>query len=201
MTARREPNVGQRIRALREKQRLSLRGLAERCGLSINAISRIERGENSPTVSSLHQLATALGVAITDFFEDETDQAVVFVKSDSRLVSYQDGVVVESLGVGLRQQQVQPFLISLQPGAGTASEPVSHPGEEFAFCLEGTLDFRVGDYHFRLSPGDSLLFEASQPHSFSNNGAVPASMLVTFNADRNVQPAHLGHPLPSGAPD
>ncbi len=197
MIAKREPNVGQRIRALREKQRLSLRALAERCGLSINAISRIERGENSPTVSSLHLLATALGVAITDFFEDESDQAVILIRSDSRLISRQQGMVIESLGIGLRQQQVQPFLISLEPGAGIADEPVSHPGEEFVYCLEGTLDFRVGDHHFTLSPGDSLVFEASQLHSFQNNSAAPASMLVTFNADRNIQPSHRPQPVSS----
>lgn len=61
-------NVGQRIRRLREQRQLSLRALARLCGLSTNAISLIERGENSPTVSSLHALATALGVSITDFF-------------------------------------------------------------------------------------------------------------------------------------
>ena len=66
-----EPNVGQRIRMLRDQRKLSLRALADRCGLSINAISLIERGENSPTVSSLHVLATALGVPITDFFEEK----------------------------------------------------------------------------------------------------------------------------------
>lgn len=190
MTAKREPNVGQRIRALREKQRLSLRALAERCGLSINAISRIERGENSPTVSSLHQLATALGVAITDFFEDESNQPAILVRADSRLITRHKGMVIESLGIGLRQQRVQPFLILLEPGAGTMNDPISHPGEEFVFCLEGTLDFRVGDYHFTLSSGDSLVFEASQPHGFQNSGNDPASMLVTFNADRNIQPTH-----------
>ena len=61
-------NVGQRIRTIRERQGLSLRAVAERCGLSLNAISLIERGENSPTVSSLHHLATALNVPITRFF-------------------------------------------------------------------------------------------------------------------------------------
>lgn len=45
MTEKRAPNIGARIRALREEQRHSLRSLAELCGLSFNAISRIERGE------------------------------------------------------------------------------------------------------------------------------------------------------------
>ncbi|MFZ2097760.1 MAG: helix-turn-helix transcriptional regulator, partial [Anaerolineales bacterium] len=82
MSENSEPNVGMRLRSLREEQGLSLRALAERCGLSINSISQIERGENSPTVSSLHRLATALKVPIATFFQDETKQTIVFVKRD-----------------------------------------------------------------------------------------------------------------------
>ena len=57
--------VGQCIRELRTKKSLSLRALAELSNLSTNAISLIERGDNSPTVSSLHSLATALNVPNT----------------------------------------------------------------------------------------------------------------------------------------
>lgn len=108
MTEQTQLNVGMRIRALREQRGLSLRALAERCGLSINAISLIERGENSPTVSSLHVLATALGVKITDFFEDPSEHAVVYVKRNQRLRSqgtawswraWESGCVINSLSL------------------------------------------------------------------------------------------------------
>ncbi len=108
-----EPNVGLRLRSLREQQGLSLRALAERCGLSINAISQIERGENSPTVSSLHRLAVALNVPITDFFQEEARQTMVFVKRDQGLSSHSNGVVMESLGIGLFNQQLEPFRITI----------------------------------------------------------------------------------------
>ncbi|MBN1452268.1 MAG: helix-turn-helix transcriptional regulator, partial [Anaerolineales bacterium] len=57
MSEQLESRVGMRIRALRNQQGLSLRALSSQCGLSINAISQIERGESSPTLSSLHVLA------------------------------------------------------------------------------------------------------------------------------------------------
>src|SRR5271165_6314029 len=95
-----EPNVGLRLRMLRERQGLSLRALAQQCGLSVNAISQIERGEHSPTVSSLHLLATALNVPLTAFFEDAREQMIVLVKRDQRLRSQSDGFVMESLGIG-----------------------------------------------------------------------------------------------------
>src|SRR5690606_16721562 len=136
-----ELNVGQRVRSLRERQGLSLRALAERCGLSTTAISQIERGETSPTVSSLHPLATALGVSITDLFHDERRSAAVLVTPADRLRAEAGGVLMESLGFGLPYQQLEPFLVTVEPGAGNADQPVSHAGEEFVLCLEGTIEY------------------------------------------------------------
>ena len=176
------PNVGPRIRALRERRRLSLRALAGRCDLSVNAISLIERGENSPTVSSLHTLATALGVKITDFFEDPHDDAVVYVKADQRLSTQGNGLLMESLGLGLRNQQLEPFMVTVEPGAGDTGEAIVHPGQEFVFCLEGTVLYHVGEQVYGIKPGDSLLLDATQPHYFRNTGDSVARVLLIFQA-------------------
>lgn len=172
--------VGQRIRTLRERQDLSLRALSARCGLSINAISQIERGENSPTVSSLHQLANALGVSITELFRGDHEHSVVFVPAASRLKSEYGGLRLESLGIGLPYQQLQPFLVTIEPGAGNTDEPVSHEGEEFVFCLAGEIDYHVGPERYHLRAGDSLLFESARPHHFHNDAAGPATCLLIF---------------------
>lgn len=204
MMALAEPDVGQRIRRIREQQRLSLRALAKRCGLSINAISLIERGENSPTVSSLHLLATALGVSITDFFEDEHEQAVVFVRPAARLRSEADGISMESLGIGLRNQQLEPFLVSVASGKGTIDQPIIHPGEEFVYCLEGEVEYCVGNEIYRLEPGCSLLFQAAQPHCFRNATKVPARLMMVFDTGEGGHLArrlHLEPPLPKEVDD
>lgn len=180
MIERIEPNVGLRLRTLRENQGWSLRELADRCGLSFNAISRIERGENSPTVSTLHSLATALNVPITAFFEDATEQATVFVRRDRRLSSNADGITMESLGIGLRDQQLEPFLVTVEPGAGNGDEPIVHSGEEFIHCLAGSIVYRVNDEAYQLEAGDSLLFDATQPHGFHNLGLSTARLMMVF---------------------
>ncbi|MCB9452898.1 MAG: helix-turn-helix transcriptional regulator [Anaerolineaceae bacterium] len=186
-----EPNVGKRLRQLRERRRLSLRDLAEKCGLSFNAISRIERGENSPTVSTLHSLATALNVPITDFFEDSHEEATVLIRKDRRLRSDVNGVSMESLGVGLRGQQLEPFLVTVEAGAGNADDPISHGGEEFVHCLEGTISYQVNHEIYHLEAGDSLLFEAAQPHCFQNPGQCAARLLIVFQAvDGKLQAGH-----------
>jgi len=194
MTEISEPKVGLRLRSLRDQQGLSLRALAERCGLSINAISQIERGENSPTVSTLHRLATGLNVPITDFFQEEARQTVVFVKKDLGLRSQSDGVVMESLGIGLFNQQLEPFLMKIEPGTANTDDPVSHPGEEFVHCLDGEVEYLVDGRVYRLEQGDSLLFDATQRHAYCNRSHKPAVMIMIFQASRDlhqVQQLHL----------
>jgi transcriptional regulator with XRE-family HTH domain len=175
------PPVGQRIRTLREQRGLSLRALAELSGLSFNAISLIERGENSPTVASLHLLATALGVAITDFFQDEQERAIVFVRADERMRSSANGIDMESLGIGLRNQEMEPFLLTILPGTSNIERPITHAGEEFVYCLQGPIEYCVDDERYLLQTGDSLLFRASLPHCFRNRWQESAQLLMVFN--------------------
>jgi transcriptional regulator with XRE-family HTH domain len=193
MTNEKGPNVGRRIRTLREQRGLSLRALAQQCGLSINAISRIERGENSPTVSSLHQLATALSVAITEFFHEESQQRTVFVRQENRLQTQQDGILIESLGLGLRNQQLEPFILTMEPGTSNLDEGISHPGQEFVYCLSGTVVYHVEDRQFVMNPGDSLLFESSQVHGLRNCGDTVAVVLLVFEVARGSNLARRKH--------
>lgn len=192
MVSQAEPQVGNRIRAIREQQGYSLRALAALSGLSINAISLIERGENSPTVSSLQLLATALEVPITEFFSETKNQTAVFVKPSDRLRSQVDGITMESLGIGLRNQQIDPFLLKVSSGKGSLDRPVSHPGEEFVYCLEGTIDYSVGGRTYHLEPGFSLLFEATMPHCFYNRQESTALLLIIFFSGEN---SHQGRHL------
>ena len=183
-----EPKVGRRIRELRRRRGLTQRALADACGLSANAVGLIERGENSPSVSTLHHLALALDVSIADLFSSaHTAQAAVLVKRDERLQVHREKVVLENLGRGLAEQCMEPFLATLQPGAGTGAEPVVHLGEEFVFCLEGKVEFRVADHTYRLEAGDSLMFQAHQPHCWRNAGQTPARLLVVFHAAEESQ--------------
>ena len=174
--------MGSQLAKLRQDRGFSLRVLAKVSGLSVNAISRIERGESSPTVSSLHRLATALEVPLTEFFRAEPDHSVVIVRKDRRLRTRGEGVLMESLGTGLPGQRLGPFLMTLLPGVSAGEEPLSHGGEEFVFCLEGQVDYLVGDDWQRLDAGDSLLFNASLKHTCTNSGLETAKLLLVIQA-------------------
>lgn len=198
MDSQEQELVGPRIRALRKQQGLSLRALAERSGLSRNAISLIERGENSPTVSSLVQLASALEVPIVAFFQEQAEELVVFVKRGQRLKSLANSTSIESLATGLAEQRLEPFLVTIEPGGGPSAETYAHPGEEFVHCLQGALEYRVGDRLYQVEAGDSLLFKASQTHGFHNAGDSKAIALIIIDErepsnEERLPAAH--HPL------
>jgi transcriptional regulator with XRE-family HTH domain len=188
-----ESIVGQQIRKLRNQRGLSLRALAELCGLSANAISLMERNENSPNVSSLHQMAIALNVPITDFFYQENEPTTLYVKRDQGVRYRNNGVELESLGIGLPNQQLEPFRLIIEPGSGTTDEPITHPGHEFVYCLEGEINYYVDEQNYHLEVGDSLLLEATNPHRWHNTSQKPTIILLIFQATLSHHLARQSH--------
>src|ERR1051326_9434953 len=61
--------VGRAVKVRREQLALTLRALASRSGVSSSMISDIERGEKSPTISTLSTLAAALGTPMSALIE------------------------------------------------------------------------------------------------------------------------------------
>jgi transcriptional regulator with XRE-family HTH domain len=184
MSDREPPDVGFQLRGLREQRGLSMRALAELCDISPNTISLIERGSTSPSVSTLHQLATALKVPITAFFEKPGERVqVLHSHPGERPFSGSTSVLLESLGSGLEGQSLEPFLVTLKPGADSGPGTMVHDGHEMVFCLQGELEYRIEGQSYRLTAGESLLFEAGLPHCWRNpNNADPAVFLLIFQS-------------------
>jgi transcriptional regulator with XRE-family HTH domain len=162
-------DVGRRLRQLREERKMSMRALARESGLSANALSMIERGKTSPSVSTLYKLATALGLPITAFFQETPEkEPIVFRNPTQRSrVEFPNGLW-EGLGGEAFTGRVQPFLLTLEPGASSGDQDMVHTGHEFVLCLEGSLEYRVEGEPHLLSGGDSLLFAARLGHRWRN---------------------------------
>lgn len=185
-----EISVGRRLRELRLEHEISIRALAEKSGLNANTLSLIENSKTSPSVSTLQQLASALGVPITAFFEtDAPKNNIAFHKAGQRLaVAFAHGVM-EDLGAGLSSRGAEPFIVTLEPNADSGPDPIVHTGREFVYCLEGRLAYTIGEQTFLLEPGDSLLFEAFLPHRWQNAGSTPSrSLLALCPADEHDHP-------------
>ena len=187
-------NVGERLRELREARNISMRALATRSGLSANALSMIERGRASPSVSTLYKLADALGVSITSFFTSETERKqVVFLKSDARTrMSFTRGVF-EGLGGEQFVGRVEPFMLTLENSANSGPRTMTHTGHEFVFCLRGELEYQVERQVYHLQPGDSLLFAAHLKHKWRNPGKNVATAIIIISGFEEGEELHAMH--------
>ena len=175
-------NVGVQLRELREARKISMRGLAIKSGLSANALSMIERGRTSPSVSTLYKLADALGIPITEFFGPQSDkQNILLVKADERTrVPFSRGVW-EGLGGERFTGRVEPFILTLESGASSGQHAMIHTGHEFVFCLRGQLEYLVERRLIELEAGDSLLFAAQLNHRWRNPGKTVTNALLVLS--------------------
>ena len=188
--SRSEVNVGRRLRELRTELGLSIRVLAEQSGLNVNTLSLIENGKTSPSVSTLQQIAAALRVPITVFFDSQAaPQTVIYQKGGERQAAGFAHGTLADLGLGFTSQALEPFMVTLEPGSQPGDNPIVHTGFEFVFCLEGQICYEVEGEKYILDPGDSLLFEAHLPNRWRNCGKLPSrSLLLLAPADERDHP-------------
>ncbi len=183
--------VGRKLRELRTRQGLSLRVLADRSGLNVNTLSLVENGKSSPSVSTLQQLALALDVPIATLFEAEpVEKKVVFTAADQRPRAKFGNTQMQNLGKDLAGNAIQPFVVALQPGAGSGDQRIVHTGYEFVYCLSGSVRYRIEKEDYSLKANDSLVFEAHLPHCWENTGDETAQiLLILYPADEREEPS------------
>jgi transcriptional regulator with XRE-family HTH domain len=156
--------------------------LARLAQVSVATVSKIENGAISTSLSTIDALAGALNVPIGELFADVED------RRDCSMVPAGEGVVIDRrgtraghhyrlLGHALRGPVVgEPYLVSLSEEAETFNQ-FRHAGIEFIHMLEGIVVYRHGDNSYRLTPGDSMLFDAAALHGPEKLVELPARFL------------------------
>jgi transcriptional regulator with XRE-family HTH domain len=160
-------NLGKRIRALRNERGLTLVQLGQRVGLSASYLSQIERGVTMPSLTRLTTIAGALDVEVGYFFEDDLSAPCVVRSNQGKRLDSMAGAIVELLSADLSDKKIQPYRMVCRPGA-SSGWPTTHPGEESGLVLKGRLTVTVGEETFVLEAGDSIHYQALQPHSWRN---------------------------------
>lgn len=186
-------DVGARLRQLRTERGKSMRSLARASGLSTNALSMIERGRTSPSVSTLYKLAEALDVPITAFFRLELPRQDLVLRrvSERKQVPINKGMWA-GLGGESFTGRLEPFVLALEPGGSSGPYGILHTGSEFAMCLSGKIEYEVEEEIYLLNPGDCLMFVAQQRHHWRNPGDEPAELLVVLSGfQQNERPSEF----------
>jgi transcriptional regulator with XRE-family HTH domain len=173
--------IAARARAMRLALGLTLDDLAERSGVSRAMISKVERGETSPTAVLLGRLANALQTTLSDFFKDEAAGGPLVRAADQPVwrdpaTGYlRRNVTTDSAGLDVVD-------VTLPPGANvTYDNAIKPPGvDQVVWVLDGRLRMVLGDELFELEAGDSLAMKLDRPTRYQNTSALPVRYAVVL---------------------
>jgi transcriptional regulator with XRE-family HTH domain len=184
-----DARLGGKIATVRDSLGISVEELAERSGCEVGLIRRIEAGELSPSLAPLIKIARALGVRLGTLLDDATGLGPVVTRRDqaegvARLKSLETGsgagtLDFFSLAPGKSARHMEPFLVTVHPGAGA---PSTHEGEELLYVLEGRIEVAYGKDVHALGPGDSIYYDSIVPHRVRAAGESDARLLAVVYA-------------------
>lgn len=160
--------LGERVHTRRSQLNLSLRDLAERCGLTASFLSQVERDLVSPSIGSLRQISGALDVPIFYFLADQPARSpVVRAAQRRRLTLPNPDVTYELLTPGLGGK-MEVLLCRLPAASGNIARPMSIDTEECLLVLEGCVEVQLENQTYLLETGDSISFNGVMLRSLSN---------------------------------
>ena len=174
-----ENEIGQRLKSIRLRLKLSQRQLARQSGVANATISQVEAGKLNPTVSMLKKVLDGVPISLSEFFGDEFEvRDRVFFRADELTEIADGGVSFRQVGSNLANRAIQFMQESYQPGSGTGKHAITHEGEECGIILCGRLEVTVGEQSAVLGKGDAYYFKSNQPHQFRNPGNDPCELIT-----------------------
>src|SRR4051812_2542074 len=135
-------DIGSKIRAIRNRKKITIAQMCEETGLSKGFISNVENNNTSPSISTLQTIAGFLKVPLP-FLLLEKDEHMTVIRKNEREVttSKEFDLKVEHLaargGLSLR-------LVEFPPGASTEGKN-AHEGEECHLVLKGRILAEQGE--------------------------------------------------------
>lgn len=175
--------IGTKIKEHRLRQRLTLKDLAQKSGVSIGLLSQIERGISSSSINNIQKIVRALGIGFASLFEEKhpantpPEEPVNHIKPNSISIVRHDKRNKLLMPFGGYMELLAPvynhkmeFIFFRYPIGAKVKEPFFHEGEECGMVLKGKFKAIIGDQEFILEQGDSIYFDSTVPHRWENVG-------------------------------
>lgn len=181
--------VGNRIRALRARRRITQQQLADSANIPRATLATIEKDESNPSLAAVYKIAVALNCTIDDLLEKQHDRVEVIRQAQMGRTESGDGnyraITVSPLGNPGYSQQT----FSLAPSSTYVGKPHPPGSEEYLYILDGEVTLEVAGEQITLASGDSAHFRGNIHHSYHNAGPVAAHGMVTIIAVPDQQQA------------
>ncbi|WP_026691809.1 helix-turn-helix domain-containing protein [Peribacillus kribbensis] len=170
--------IGTKIRAIRNRKKITIAQMCEGTGLSKGFISNVENNNTSPSINTLQTIASFLGIPLPYLLLDKKQHMKVIRKTERTYSSY-NNLKIEHLTSkgGLRMMLVE------FPAGASMGEANAHEGEECHLVLEGKFLAEQGEDSAIVEEGDTFSWNASVPHFVKNIGDEKGVILISVHSD------------------
>jgi transcriptional regulator with XRE-family HTH domain len=163
-----EAEIGRRINALRTARGVTLEQLARQTGFTKGYLSKVEKSEKAPPVSTLGNIARAFNTTISALLGEESRRtSFCLVRRDEAPLIARDGTAFgyayEAMAYKFPHKVMEPFILTLplKPKKRTVYQ---HEGQELLFVIQGRMKFLHGTETVVVETGDCIYFDSSIPH-------------------------------------
>ena len=183
---------GEHIAELRKTYSISREILAERSGIPVDLIGKIEDEGHIPDLAPLIKIARALGVRLGTLLDDHEELGPVITRAGATAASVRfitglpespakkdhQGLSFKALAADKNGRHMEPFIVDIESDA--QQEKSAHEGEEFIHVLEGNLSLEYGEIKETLNAGDSVYYDSIVPHRVLSANSNPVRILAVI---------------------
>lgn len=176
--------IAERIRTLRQDAGLTPETCARDMGLSLDVYLSYESGKADIPISFLHRAAGKYKVELTALLTGEEPllRTYTVVRAGKGMwVDRRKDYQYHSLAPNFVHKRMEPFLITVDPHPDGVPIPLNaHPGQEFDYLMEGSMQVVIGGHAIDLEAGDCVYLDSSVPHGMKSLRGKPARFLAVI---------------------
>jgi mannose-6-phosphate isomerase-like protein (cupin superfamily) len=178
-----ESDLGTRVREIRKTRKWTLKEVADRTGLAISTISKMERGEISLTYDRFMRLAQGFGLDVGELFDASAEGfshgTVSVTRAGDAPVHRSATYDYDMLASDVTGKHMVPMIGRIKAHSfGAFEDFIFHPGEEFIYVIEGTLAVHLKWRDpITLTKGDSIYFDSGLGHAYVSTSEQDATVL------------------------
>lgn len=182
------------VSAIRRDQNWTLKRMSEVVGIPLSTLAKVESGKLSLSYDKIQMVAQRMGMSIADFLgqSDADAQGPKPVTARRSLTGTGNSVLVETqnyrydyLCSDLTHKRMVPIFSELKARSlEEFGEPVSHPGEEFIYVIEGEIQVHLEFYAPTIvKEGQGIYIDSQMSHSYILHNCEKARVLAVCSGD------------------
>ncbi|WP_025681769.1 helix-turn-helix domain-containing protein [Paenibacillus massiliensis] len=174
--------IAENVKKIRADKKLSLEKVAELTGVSKTMIGQIERGESTPTITTIWKIANGLKISFSSLIHQPQPDTTIVKRKDIRPLLEDGGRYrVYSMFSFDEERRSEVYNVEIDSGGSLDASGHIEGTEEWITVFDGELSLSVGNEEYTLHAGDAIRFKADRPHTYHNSGQSMTRLSMILN--------------------